>query len=401
MIHTRLGCSTISFRHLPLPQALATIAELGFAEIDLGALPGVCDHVPYVLDAAAVADVAATVAASGLRVRSINGDIGDLNAPLDPEARARPRQSSRHAGRARGGDRVACAGAALRRARPHPDRHTRCRPRPRRGRARRRRRHRCRPRRGAVGRIAALPPVVLQHRTRSTTYEPPRPGGRPGRRGDGFQPHHRVRRRPGGVRRPLRPAHRACPHPRRGAGQHQPVGRQRRRWTSPAVSRRWPTPATTATSRSNSKPATSPTTNGPRQPPSRSTDFRPHLAHIRRQHMSNTPTHRRHHRRHLRPRHRHDCRPALRPRGLGRGDARPRRGEVGEGRRRHRQPVRRSRVRPRRRRHLRRVGGRRPRGRRRARWPPATCRPSARWPTSPASPRRCRSWRPRWICGTW
>ena len=51
MIHTRLGCSTISFRHLPLPQALATIAELGFAEIDLGALPGVCDHVPYVLDA--------------------------------------------------------------------------------------------------------------------------------------------------------------------------------------------------------------------------------------------------------------------------------------------------------------------------------------------------------------
>ena len=63
MIHTRLGCSTISFRHQPLPQALATIAGLGFAEIDLGALPGVCDHVPYVLDDAAVDDVAATVAA--------------------------------------------------------------------------------------------------------------------------------------------------------------------------------------------------------------------------------------------------------------------------------------------------------------------------------------------------
>src|SRR6476659_3818911 len=89
MIHRRLGCSTISFRHLPLPQALATIAELGFAEIDLGALPGVCDHVPYVRDERAVADVAATVAASGLTVRSINGDVGDLNAPLDPEARAR------------------------------------------------------------------------------------------------------------------------------------------------------------------------------------------------------------------------------------------------------------------------------------------------------------------------
>ena len=33
-------------------------------------------------------------------------------------------------------------------------------------------------------------------------------------------------------------------------------------------------------------------------------------------------------------------------------------------------------------------------------WPRATCRPSARWPTSPASPRRCRSWTPRWSCGT-
>ena len=85
--HTRLGCSTISFRHQPLPEALSTVAGLGFAEIDLGALPGVCDHVPYVLDEAAVADVAGTVAASGLRVRSINGDIGDLNAPLGPKER--------------------------------------------------------------------------------------------------------------------------------------------------------------------------------------------------------------------------------------------------------------------------------------------------------------------------
>ena len=52
------------------------------------ALPGVCDHVPYVLDAAAVDAVVAAVESSGLRVRSINGDIGDLNHPLDAEARA-------------------------------------------------------------------------------------------------------------------------------------------------------------------------------------------------------------------------------------------------------------------------------------------------------------------------
>jgi sugar phosphate isomerase/epimerase len=86
--HSRLGCSTISFRRQPLRGALQTIARLGFAEIDLGALPGVCDHVPYVLDEAAVSDVSAVVADSGLLVRSINGDIGDLNARLTDEERA-------------------------------------------------------------------------------------------------------------------------------------------------------------------------------------------------------------------------------------------------------------------------------------------------------------------------
>jgi sugar phosphate isomerase/epimerase len=85
---SRLGCSTISFRHQPLSEALATIAGLGFAEIDLGALPGVCDHVPYALDMTAVEDVARTVIASGLQVRSINGDIGDLNMPLADGPRA-------------------------------------------------------------------------------------------------------------------------------------------------------------------------------------------------------------------------------------------------------------------------------------------------------------------------
>ena len=57
MFHSRLGCSSISFRHEDLPTALRTIAGLGFTEIDLGALPGVCDHVPYELDADAVSAV--------------------------------------------------------------------------------------------------------------------------------------------------------------------------------------------------------------------------------------------------------------------------------------------------------------------------------------------------------
>jgi sugar phosphate isomerase/epimerase len=88
MFHSRLGCSSISFRHQELAPALRTMKDLGFEEIDLGALPGVCDHVPYSLDLEAVAAVAAEVSASGLRVRSVNGDIGDLNALLDADAQS-------------------------------------------------------------------------------------------------------------------------------------------------------------------------------------------------------------------------------------------------------------------------------------------------------------------------
>ena len=66
-IAPEVGCSTISFRFLPLPRALSEIAGQGFAEIDLGALPGVCDHVPTPLPADAVDVIATQVGASGLR----------------------------------------------------------------------------------------------------------------------------------------------------------------------------------------------------------------------------------------------------------------------------------------------------------------------------------------------
>ena len=86
---SRLGCSTISFQHLTLEQALVEIERLGFAEIDLGALPGVCDHVPYELDDAAIEQVAATIAGHDLRVRSVNGDVGAFNDPdADTDAQA-------------------------------------------------------------------------------------------------------------------------------------------------------------------------------------------------------------------------------------------------------------------------------------------------------------------------
>src|SRR5690606_10202234 len=85
---TRLGCSTISMQHLSLRRALDEIAGLGFSEIDLGALPGVCDHVPFDLTDDAIELIADEIRTSGLRVRTVNGDVGDLNvvAP-DPGSR--------------------------------------------------------------------------------------------------------------------------------------------------------------------------------------------------------------------------------------------------------------------------------------------------------------------------
>ncbi|POX42607.1 xylose isomerase [Streptomyces sp. Ru73] len=90
----RVGCSTITLRGLPLDRALRHISEAGFGEVDLGALPGVCDHVPVPLPEDHVEPLAETVRASGLRVRTVNADIGppaELAAePAPIEERLRP-----------------------------------------------------------------------------------------------------------------------------------------------------------------------------------------------------------------------------------------------------------------------------------------------------------------------
>jgi hypothetical protein len=96
---SRLGCSTISFSISPArgagdhrrPRLLRDRPRRS---------SGVCDHVPYVLDMAAVEDVARTVIASGLRVRSINGDIATSTSAV-PGRPCRPRTASRHARRTR------------------------------------------------------------------------------------------------------------------------------------------------------------------------------------------------------------------------------------------------------------------------------------------------------------
>ena len=88
MIHTRLGCSTISFRHLDLDAALATIGGTRASPRSTSArCPGCATTFRTCSTRERSTRSPAPCAASGLRVRSINGDIGDLNEPLDRRSR--------------------------------------------------------------------------------------------------------------------------------------------------------------------------------------------------------------------------------------------------------------------------------------------------------------------------
>ncbi len=81
MFSSRLGCSSVSFRHQPLLEALRTIREIGFQEIDPAAPPGVCEHVPCVLDGAAVDQVAAEHIPSLLSELSTHHHLSTQGAP--------------------------------------------------------------------------------------------------------------------------------------------------------------------------------------------------------------------------------------------------------------------------------------------------------------------------------
>jgi hypothetical protein len=80
-IDSRLGCSTISFRAWTLPGALAEISGQGFGEIDLGALPGGCDHVRTPVPPNSLTCSRTQMLASGLAVRLINADVAGMNDP--------------------------------------------------------------------------------------------------------------------------------------------------------------------------------------------------------------------------------------------------------------------------------------------------------------------------------
>jgi sugar phosphate isomerase/epimerase len=83
----RLVGSTLIVRRQPLGAALAAIARAGLPAADIGALPGYCDHFDPRADDGEIARWAAEVRAAGLRIHTLNADIGAFNAPADsPEA---------------------------------------------------------------------------------------------------------------------------------------------------------------------------------------------------------------------------------------------------------------------------------------------------------------------------
>ena len=76
----RVGVSTITFRFRPLAEALTLIEGMGVAEVDLGAIPAVTDHVPVPF-ARDPQEYVAALAAHHLRSGAVNADVGDLNDP--------------------------------------------------------------------------------------------------------------------------------------------------------------------------------------------------------------------------------------------------------------------------------------------------------------------------------
>ncbi|MBI5691059.1 MAG: sugar phosphate isomerase/epimerase [Verrucomicrobia bacterium] len=90
----RLVASTLCLRQVALPAALALIKEVGLTAVDIGGLPGYCDHFdPRRTTVDSLAEWAEAVHRSGLRVHTLNVDVGAFNGAAEsPElvlARAR------------------------------------------------------------------------------------------------------------------------------------------------------------------------------------------------------------------------------------------------------------------------------------------------------------------------
>lgn len=87
----RVICSSLTFRHLGLGEALEAIAAAGFAEVELAGMPGYCGHWEAgPPGGGGLTRIAAALAASGLRLAALQtaldgraaGDAADVSAAI-------------------------------------------------------------------------------------------------------------------------------------------------------------------------------------------------------------------------------------------------------------------------------------------------------------------------------
>lgn len=84
----RLTCSTITFRRYSLPEALEGIRAAGMTSVDIGTLPGFCDHFNmFEADEEEEEAFVRLVQTSGLSVHAFTAHVGHFNLPnVDTDA---------------------------------------------------------------------------------------------------------------------------------------------------------------------------------------------------------------------------------------------------------------------------------------------------------------------------
>jgi len=76
----RLGCSTITFRHQTLFEALANIQATGLKKVDIACIPGFCPHInPIEFSAQEEQDLKNRLDELGMTVSTLNVSAGGLN----------------------------------------------------------------------------------------------------------------------------------------------------------------------------------------------------------------------------------------------------------------------------------------------------------------------------------
>src|SRR2546425_1148676 len=83
---SRVGCSTLTFKDMPLIEALGKIFSRGFTAVDIGVIPSYCCHIdPDAWTEKDSAILLQTLALRQMRISSLNVSVDDLYSLYDEE----------------------------------------------------------------------------------------------------------------------------------------------------------------------------------------------------------------------------------------------------------------------------------------------------------------------------